>query len=276
MLIREYRVVNNCTRAEYQVAQLYAVAEASKAETGGGEGVEVIKNEPYENERGKGQYTYKIYHLSSKVPAFIRVLLPSGALEIYEEAWNAYPHCKTAIPISEKRNNEFNGYMKQDFTLITETMHVDNSRGEIENALNVPPEILEKRKVIIVDVANDQIDSKDYKKEHDPKLYHSEKTRRGPLIDDWMQRVEPIMTCYKLVTVEFKWFGLQNKIEAFIQNAMQNLFTNFHRQVFCWTDKWFGMTMEDIRALEDKTKQELDVSRIQPSDKNGYTVEDTN
>lgn len=40
------------------------MAEASKNETGGGEGVEVLKNEPYENEDGeKGQYTHKIYHL---------------------------------------------------------------------------------------------------------------------------------------------------------------------------------------------------------------------
>ena len=46
---------------------MYAVAEASKAETGGGEGVEVIKNEPYSDENGKGQYTYKIYHLSRLV-----------------------------------------------------------------------------------------------------------------------------------------------------------------------------------------------------------------
>lgn len=51
----------------FQVGQLYAVAEASKAETGGGEGVEVLKNEPYENAEGKGQYTYKIYHLSRYV-----------------------------------------------------------------------------------------------------------------------------------------------------------------------------------------------------------------
>ena len=32
-------------------------------------------------------------------------------------------------------------------------------------------------------------------------------------------------------------------------------------QVFCWTDKWHGMTMEDIRALEEKTKAELDEER---------------
>lgn len=38
----------------------------------------------------------------------------------------------------------------------------------------------------------------------------------------------------------------------------KRIFTNFHRQVFCWTDKWYGMTMDDIRRLEDETKDELD------------------
>lgn len=48
---------------QYQVGQLYSVAEASKNETGGGEGIEVLKNEPYEKDGEKGQYTHKIYHL---------------------------------------------------------------------------------------------------------------------------------------------------------------------------------------------------------------------
>lgn len=107
---------------QYQVAQLYSVAEASKNETGGGEGVEVLKNEPYEKEDGeKGQYTHKIYHLQryahyhqdlcarcfnwcllfclyfscSKVPGFVRMLAPSSALKVHEKAWNAYPYCRT-------------------------------------------------------------------------------------------------------------------------------------------------------------------------------------
>ncbi|CAG8536165.1 10571_t:CDS:2 [Paraglomus occultum] len=255
MLIKEYRVVNNCTCDEYQVAQLYAVAEASKAETGGGEGVEVIKNEPYSDENGKGQYTYKIYHLSSKVPAVIRVLAPSGALELYEEAWNAYPHCKTVLT---------NGYMKENFKLITETLHVDDSRGEIENALGSSPEVLAQREVVLIDIANDKIEPKDYKEEDDPQLYTSQRTGRGPLKEDWIKTVTPVMTCYKLVTVEFRWFGLQNKIEAFIHNVMQSLFTKFHRQLFCWTDRWYGMTMDDIREYEEKTKKDLDESRAKP------------
>ncbi|KAJ6657345.1 hypothetical protein lerEdw1_002712 [Lerista edwardsae] len=80
---------------QYQVGQLYSVAEASKNETGGGEGVEVLVNEPYERDGERGQYTHKIYHLQSKVPPFVKMLAPEGALNIHEKAWNAYPYCRT-------------------------------------------------------------------------------------------------------------------------------------------------------------------------------------
>ena len=103
MIIKEYRVTLPMTVEEYQVAHLYAVAEASKNETGGGEGVEVLKNEPFNNfpllngKFCKGQYTYKIYHLANKVPGWIKMIAPTGLLEIHEEAWNAYPYCKTVL-----------------------------------------------------------------------------------------------------------------------------------------------------------------------------------
>lgn len=53
----------SCVLLQYQVGQLFSVAQASKNETGGGEGIEVLKNEPYEKDGEKGQYTHKIYHL---------------------------------------------------------------------------------------------------------------------------------------------------------------------------------------------------------------------
>ncbi|VDN44223.1 unnamed protein product [Gongylonema pulchrum] len=65
------------TVEEYQVGQLWSVAEASKAETGGGEGVEVLKNEPFDNYPlfdGRytcGQFTHKIYHLQTYVFFFL-------------------------------------------------------------------------------------------------------------------------------------------------------------------------------------------------------------
>lgn len=52
------------------MGQLFSVAEASKNETGGGEGIEVLKNEPYEKDGEKGQYTHKIYHLKRYVFLF--------------------------------------------------------------------------------------------------------------------------------------------------------------------------------------------------------------
>ena len=45
----------------------------------------------------KGQPTYKIYHLASKVPGWIKMIAPAGYLEIHEEAWNANPYSKTAL-----------------------------------------------------------------------------------------------------------------------------------------------------------------------------------
>jgi len=243
---------------EYQVAQLYSVAEASKNETGGGEGVEVLKNEPYKDVpllNGKfteGQYTHKIYHLASKVPSWIKMVAPSGSLEVHEEAWNAYPYCKTVL------SNP--GYMKDNFYIIIETYHLGD-RGDQDNVHELDEKKLKKREVVHIDIANDKVAPADYKKEEDPTLYCSEKTGRGPLNGSWTKTVEPVMTAYKLVTVQFKWWGLQDRVENFIHTTERRLFTNFHRQVFCWMDRYHGMTMDDIRALEEETKKELDEER---------------
>uniref|UniRef100_A0A4W4F4X4 Phosphatidylinositol transfer protein alpha isoform n=1 Tax=Electrophorus electricus TaxID=8005 RepID=A0A4W4F4X4_ELEEL len=233
---------------QYQVGQLYSVAEASKNETGGGEGVEVLKNEPYENEDGeKGQYTHKIYHLHSKVPTFVRVLAPSSALNIHEKAWN-------------------NEYMKDDFMIKIETWHKPDF-GEQENVHKLDPDAWKKVEVVHINIADrSQVDTKDYKPEEDPATFKSAKTGRGPLGPAWKMELHqkadcPHMCAYKLVTVKFKWFGLQNKVEGFIHKQEKRLFTNFHRQLFCWIDKWVDLTMEDIRRMEDETQKELDKMR---------------
>jgi len=258
MIIKEYRISLPMTVEEYQVAQLYSVAEASKNETGGGEGVEVIKNEPYDNVpllNGKftsGQYTYKIYHLASKVPGWIKMVAPKGSLEVHEEAWNAYPYCKTVL------SNP--GYMKDNFYIVIETYHIGD-RGDQENVHELEKKKLKERTVVNIDIANDTVASADYKKDEDPSTFRSEKTGRGPLSGKWKNEVEPVMTAYKLVTIQFKWWGLQDRVENFIHSTEKRIFTNFHRQVFCWMDRWHGMTMEDIRALEEQTKKDLDEER---------------
>lgn len=50
---------------QYHIGQLYMIAKHSNEQSGDGEGVEVVTNEPHEDPlHGKGQFTEKRIHLS--------------------------------------------------------------------------------------------------------------------------------------------------------------------------------------------------------------------
>uniref|UniRef100_A0A8C8ZRD5 Phosphatidylinositol transfer protein alpha isoform n=1 Tax=Prolemur simus TaxID=1328070 RepID=A0A8C8ZRD5_PROSS len=192
---------------------------------------------------------YLLCILSFKVPTFVRMLAPEGALNIHEKAWNAYPYCRTGEC--------------EDFLIKIETWHKPDL-GTQENVHKLDPEAWKHVEAIYIDIADrSQVLSKDYKSEEDPAKFKSIKTGRGPLGPNWKQELLnqkdcPYMCAYKLVTVKFKWWGLQNKVENFIHKQEKRLFTNFHRQLFCWLDKWVDLTMDDIRRMEEETKRQLD------------------
>jgi len=152
--------------------------------------------------------------------------------------------------------------MKDNFCIIIETLHCAD-KGIQENAHQLPPEKLKHREVVFIDIANDSVVNRDYKETEDPRKFKSQKTERGPLSGNWRDSVTPVMCAYKQVTVKFKWTGLTNTVESFIHKTERRIFLNFHRQVFCWMDRWYGLTMQDIRDLEEKTKIELDEQRNQ-------------
>lgn len=252
VLTSEYRVVLPMSVDEYQVAHLFTVAEQSKNETGGGEGVEILKNEPYVNkETGEtGQYTYKKISKDSRVPAWIRMIAPEGSLDVFEESWNCYPDYKTTIT---------NGYMKDAFHITITSKH-EPYDGKFGNPHNIKDSAKVQR--VLVDIANDP--RGDEKSDPNPATFESKKTGRGKLGSDWitdgLQTLEtsPMMCSYKLVEVEFKCMLLQSKIEGLIQSKSQQIVTYFTRQLFCWMDKWYGLSIEDIRKLEAETKAQLD------------------
>lgn len=76
-----------------------------------------------------------------------------------------------------------------------------------------------------IDIVKDYIPPHEYLAEEDPKLYQSVKTRRGPLSDDWIQEIQQdpaqaaVMCAYKLCKVEFRYWGMQSKIERFIHDV---------------------------------------------------------
>uniref|UniRef100_A0A5K4FAB3 Phosphatidylinositol transfer protein n=1 Tax=Schistosoma mansoni TaxID=6183 RepID=A0A5K4FAB3_SCHMA len=279
MIVKEYRVILPMTVEEYQVGQLYSVAETSKGETGGGDGVQILVNEPFDQTTYKpdrpllkgdprfttGQYTHKYYHLAQKVPGFLRVIAPESAFVFNEYAWNAYPYCRTIIT---------NNYMMEKFSVTIESLHMD-SLINVENAHQLSPEKWAEVEVIYIDIGDISQAGKDYNPNEDPTTFRSEKTGRGPLKPKWWENgyKGPIMCAYKLVSCEFKVWGMQGRIEKMIQRQERRLFANFHRQVFCWMDKWHGWTMEDVRLHEEQTKKELEEQRTRGSLRGHVTEE---
>ncbi|XP_018651469.1 phosphatidylinositol transfer protein [Schistosoma mansoni] len=282
MLLKEYRICMPLTVAEYRIAQLYMIQKKSREEsTGRGSGVEILKNEPYENgPGGKGQYTFKIYHVGSHLPTWLRNILPSSALRVEEEAWNAYPYTRTIykVPFVEK------------LVLDVETYFFDDA-GEQDDVFNLSPDERKARIIDFIDIVKDSITGSDYKPEEDPSIYVSEATGRGPLSPNWREEfidaqqvthetyekpptrtydnspatvecLKPlhkrIMCAYKLCRVEFRYWGTQTRVEQFIHDtALRKTMLRAHRQVWAWQDEWYGLTIEEIRRLEEETAQAL-------------------
>ncbi|VDN54607.1 unnamed protein product [Dracunculus medinensis] len=244
--LQEYRIILPLTLEEYNRAQLFAVAETSKNETGGGDGVEVIKQEPFTSstirsgETIYGVHTLKMFRSKSKSPLLFRKILPDKAFTLLEESWNAYPFCKTVITNPN--------YMKENFFIIIETMHIAD-KGETEN--DITPET-------------------------DPRSFISEKTGRGKLNKNWSTtNTQPVMCCYKVVKIHCKIAGLQAPLENLCQKQYPRLFSKFNRELFCWMDKWYDLTLEDIRKLEEETMEQLK-QRIQENEKRGICCDENN
>jgi hypothetical protein len=223
MLIKEYRIPLPLTVEEYRIAQLYMIAKKSREESSGaGSGVEILVNEPYKDgPGGQGQYTRKIYHVGSHLPGWLKGILPKTALMVEEEAWNAYPYTKTryTCPFVEK------------FSLEIETYYYEDN-GHQENVFHLTGSDLRNRIVDVINVVKDQLYGADYLKSEDPSFYKSEKSGRGPLSDNWLEEYwkevqgkpqplpngKALMCAYKLCRVEFRYWGMQTKIEKFIHD----------------------------------------------------------
>ncbi|XP_048507516.1 protein retinal degeneration B isoform X3 [Athalia rosae] len=262
MLIKEYRIPLPLTVEEYRIAQLYMIAKKSREESKGvGSGVEILVNEPYtDGPGGNGQYTRKIYHVGSHLPAWFKSLLPKSVLTTEEEAWNAYPYTKTryTCPFVEKFSIEIETYYFSD-------------NGYQENVFKLSGSDLRNRIVDVIDLVKDQLYG-EYVKEEDPKLYVSEKTGRGPLTESWLEEYwadvkgksqptpsgKSLMCAYKICRVEFRYWGMQTKLEKFIHDhALRKTMVRAHRQAWAWQDEWHGLTMQDIREIERQTQLAL-------------------
>ncbi|KAM4532411.1 membrane-associated phosphatidylinositol transfer protein 2 isoform 1-T1 [Fundulus diaphanus] len=255
MLIKEYRIPMPMSVEEYRIAQLYMIQKKSREEScGEGSGVEILENKPYEDgPGGSGQYTHKVYHIGKHIPSWFCAILPQAALRVEEESWNAYPYTRTryTCPFVEKFSIDIETYYKPD-------------TGNQADVFNLSSAEKRQRTVDPIDIVKDYIPPHEYLVEEDPKLYQSIKTRRGPLTEDWIEEINQnpgqtvVMCAYKLCKVEFRYWGMQSKIERFIHDVgLRKVMVRAHRQAWCWQDEWYGLTIEDIRQLELETQLAL-------------------
>ncbi|XP_071754263.1 membrane-associated phosphatidylinositol transfer protein 2 isoform X4 [Centroberyx gerrardi] len=255
MLIKEYRIPMPMSVEEYRIAQLYMIQKKSREEScGEGSGVEILENKPYEDgPGGLGQYTHKVYHIGKHIPSWFCSILPQAALRVEEESWNAYPYTRTryTCPFVEKFSIDIETYYKPD-------------TGNQADVFNLSSAEKRQRTVDPIDIVKDYIPPHEYLVEEDPKLYQSVKTKRGPLSEDWIEEINqnpgqnPVMCAYKLCKVEFRYWGMQSKIERFIHDVgLRKVMVRAHRQAWCWQDEWYGLTIEDIRQLELETQLAL-------------------
>ncbi|XP_042956974.1 phosphatidylinositol transfer protein 2-like isoform X2 [Carya illinoinensis] len=276
---------------EYGIAQMYMVTKMQQKNTTGTEGVELLESRPFEDDvYGKGRYTPKVYRLQSKVPAWLRKFAPPHALDVQEEAWSAYPRCKSGLPCPLdvppcvflvlvlmsfwfficKWMPHYPVLKCAHFTrfrLTIETVHrADN--GHLENVHGLSKEQLAARQVEYIDIDIPGKDCWSYVVGNcsiDFSKFKSARIDRGPLPKGWQDRCDPVMTAYKLVTIDAPYWGFGRRLEQALLAGERALFLESHRHCFGWIDEWYGMTVQQIDELLQPNDSTLNERIVKPA-----------
>lgn len=264
MKIYEFRIILPTKLEKYDVGHRYMnlqyVHDEGKNE---GEGIELVKNEPYTKDGESGQYTYKIFHLTSKVPEFIRWAVPNKYLHFHEESWSGFPHYHTV---------NFVPQLGDDLVLDVESTHIEYKKGmEIPNNLmNLSEDDLKKRKIKYIDIVDGDPQPSD-KSQIIEGFVCPEAGIMSPLkgkhgsydpsqVPVWVNNYNgDMMCCIKVVKFHFKKFGLQTAVEKYIMHTLYpKIFVESHRKLISTSKSWFPLTMDDILRMENETKQHQD------------------
>lgn len=184
MITVEYRLPLPLSLSEYNRALRYVVARVAESTSGEhpGEGVEIQLSEPFAcgtvaGMASGGMHTVKSLKFRSRLPALLRRVVPNTVTEIVEESWfsdGEASRCKTVYR---------NPFLGDRFKLCIESNHVEGVCTE-ENAVGLEGEDLERREVILLDIAGNvprKIACED------PSEFLSEKTGRGRLVEGWFR-----------------------------------------------------------------------------------------
>lgn len=176
--------------------------------------------------------------------------MPTNAKSAQEKTWDLYPFVKQVT---------INDYFKKSCRIEVDTITREHVWGEAEeeNVHNLSEEKLKKREIIYIDITEPPTEDENnhHDDDEDPTLFKSIKTDRGPLESNFWTDEKysklPFVCCYKLYVLDFKIFPIQSKIENNVANTLKNAMTKDHRKIFCSIDKWFDLSLEEVRKLKD-------------------------
>uniref|UniRef100_A0A1I8IZ45 Phosphatidylinositol transfer protein n=1 Tax=Macrostomum lignano TaxID=282301 RepID=A0A1I8IZ45_9PLAT len=249
-----------CSVAEYRLGQIYMIAKHCRQQSQLSEGVRVMLNEPYESpELGPGRYCEKKIYLGQGPPGLLDQ--PSVA-----RGWD-FRAGKILQPFSD--NKKQCSYIPR-LNIQVDTKFVDY-QIDIENIFSLSQSDLDRRRVVTIDIAADQLDSRkyradelvrvhcaafDYRQVHpNTRCVAADLANWGAcrFLPGWQSRARPLHCCYKLVRAAFPVWGLQTRVEAYVQDRLvQQLLLHAHRQAAAWMDNWLGLSEDEIRTIESQ------------------------
>jgi hypothetical protein len=228
--------------------------DMSKEYTRLDEGVEIMENTPCDpaciphqkpgsrKEVAKVQCTSKRYY----VPDSITSVVGLNKVVLRESSFNKFPNFRTIVTAESAGDDVING----EFTIDTVCRKGDDVVNK-DNVFRLPQGILDKRAVVDVDIVADVLPADLVNADEDPKKVLG-------LADGWQGSLIPrlSMVVYKLVFVKSR-----DPVNALVMDNLNKIFNVFHRKLVCSQDRWKGLNMEDIRTMEEETKDLLDKKR---------------
>ncbi|KAK8790156.1 hypothetical protein WA588_000324 [Blastocystis sp. NMH] len=238
--------------------------EACKSATGGGEGVEWLVEEDYDNTDGhmecdvpgysppknKGTYTLKHYLISSKLPSWFSKLLPKEVMFLEEKAWVSDDYRFATIT---------NGFLsKSKFSFVLESKIVNHDKGTQENLFNLTEKQRNERIVQYYDVC-DRYKNEVIPPNEDITHFQSEHIKGSPMQPGWWKErdLSEVSCHYWLLHINFAYFGFQTIGESMIYTNQCYMNRQTERQMIVTIDSWYSLGKEDIRRMEEQCMKDL-------------------
>uniref|UniRef100_A0A4W5PPR1 Phosphatidylinositol transfer protein cytoplasmic 1b n=1 Tax=Hucho hucho TaxID=62062 RepID=A0A4W5PPR1_9TELE len=203
------------------IGQLYMISKHRNEQSGGGEGVEVVRNQPDTHpQHGLGQLTEKRIYLNSKLPSWVSVFVPR-VFYVTEKAWNFYPYTITGLTTLFYPPN----------THIRIETRFENNNGDNSNVFGDRPTPAES--VSHLDILIDPIPDKHYKETEVLACTHT--------------FLPPDFRCSSNFRNKGQSARHIAETHTHYLTHLYNLCINIqdillvgHRQAVAWTDEWHG------------------------------------